>query len=120
MECDDIFGKAYKVIYIEKLGQLWLMENLNYNFNESTLSIAYNYNGENTISTLYTYNNWNGNIWEVEQLHNCDTFNVIENKYSSSEYKVVQDENGSYSLLKTSQTICSNGESIIKIDSGWY
>jgi uncharacterized protein (TIGR02145 family) len=121
IELDDIFGKVYKIAYIKELGQIWMLENLNYSIKESDLSITYNYDGENTITTIYTINNWNGSELESKQLQNGDEITVLNHDNSILEYKVIRTNSNDYILLKTKEFVeKNNGKIVQKLDVGWY
>jgi uncharacterized protein (TIGR02145 family) len=121
IESNDILGKNYKTLYIEELGQLWMLENFNYNFSDLELSIMYNYGANSQINTIYTINNWNGNDWDIKQLIHGDNFSLVENDKVLSDYKVLKKFDNNYILFKTFEYgIYSNGDVIAKIDVGWY
>ena len=112
----NLFGKNYNVIVFKDINQMWISSNLDY-YIDSLRCDSFEYENS-VISNIHTLNHWNGEYWEKKELENGSIINVGENPIKK--YNVLMNGNGTKIVLLSTTMTDEMGNTLTKIDSGWY
>lgn len=113
----NILGKEYNVVVLKDINQIWIQTNLDYYIDGDTCD-RFEYQ-HSIISLVHTLNHWNGEYWEKKELKQGDNIDVIKNNQIDC-YTITNIDNNT-NLVKQ-KTIITDiyGNTVTKIDSGWY